>query len=531
MKFKKHIFICCFVLWAGVSCYAQKTHTKQFKEALNEANLLFDTDDFRNALIKYLSIYNEDSDNEKINLNIAISRYKLKEFPDSILPYLVKVDKSTNAEAQFYEAKIFHLEHKFDEAIEHYVKYKKFDENKREFKNAEVDRLIEVSKHAQAYMNDPHKAVIKNLGNHINTKYPEYVPLISADETVLYFTSRRPGSTGNITDAWGNYYEDVYVSYYKKGDWSEPANVGSPINTKTHDACVALSADAQQMIIYRTSKDDISGDLYTTQATIDGWSAPEKLGPQINTEFKEVSACFSPDGNSIIFSSDKPGGLGGKDLYKVVKLPNGKWSLATNMGNSINTKYDEDAPFISADGNTLYYSSKGHETMGEYDIFKCNMLEEGLFTKTEDIGYPVNTVGDDIYFVVNASAKHGYYSSLNENATEPGYESEDLYFIDMHFVETDLLVKKGIALQGKSQHATAAKITLIDKETNKVSGIYNSNSNTGSFIVVLNPYASYKVIAECKDYETVTLDLEPVTKQSAAFSTDEVLQILFTKKL
>ncbi|MEO8761717.1 MAG: hypothetical protein ABI388_09775 [Bacteroidia bacterium] len=531
MKCRKHILMLCIALLAMVSGYAQKTHSKQYKAALNDANLLFDTDDFKNALQKYLSIYKEDPDNEKINLNIAISRYKLKEFPDSILPYLIKVDKSNNAEAQFYEAKIFHLEHKFNEAIEHYVKYKKFDENKREYKNNEVDRLIEVSKHAQEYMRDPHKAVIKNLGDHINTKYPEYVPLISADESVLYFTSRRPGSTGNIIDAWENYYEDVYVSYYKNGEWTNPENVGSPINTKTHDACVALSADAQQMIIYRTSKDELSGDLYTTQATKDGWTNPEKLGPQINTEFKEVSACFSPDGNTIVFSSDKPGGFGAKDLYKVVKLPNGKWSLPSNLGNSINTKYDEDAPFISADGTTLYYSSKGHETMGEYDIFKCTILEDGLFTKTEDVGYPVNTVGDDIYFVVNASAKHGYYSSLNENSTEPGYESEDLYFIDMHYVETDLVVKKGIALQGKSQRATAAKITLIDKETNKVSGIYNSNSNTGYFIMVLNPYSSYKVIAECKDYEPITLDFEPITKQPNEISSEEILQILFTKKL
>ena len=522
------IFMAVSIAFSG---YAQKSHSKQFKETLNEANLLFDTDDFKNALQKYISIYKEDSANEKINLHIAICKYKLKEFPDSILPYLIKVDKSTYAEAQFYEAKIFHLQHKFDVAIEHYKRYKTFDENKREVKNAEVDRLIEISKHAAEYMRNPHKAVIKNLGPVINTKYPEYVPLISADESVLYFTSRRPGSTGELTDAWGNYYEDVYVSYNKDGEWTSPQNIGPPINTKTHDACVALSADAQQMIIYRTSKDELSGDLYTTQATATGWTTPEKLGPQINTEYKEVSACFSPDGNSIVFSSDKPGGVGGKDLYRVVKLPNGKWSLPSNLSGAINTKYDEDAPFISADGTTLYFSSKGHETMGEYDIFKCIINEDGTFTRTEDVGYPVNTVGDDIYFVVNASAKHGYYSSLNENIQEVGYESEDIYFIDMHYIETDLIVRKGTTTQGKSQKPTTAKITLIDKETNKVTGIYNSNSITGSFIMVLNPYISYRITAECKDYEPIKMELEPINKQVAdASGTDDVLKILFTHK-
>jgi|ERR1700757_212288 len=530
MHFKQNICFIFLALLVGFSSYAQKGHSKLFKETLNDADILFDADDFKNAEQKYLSIYKEDTANEHLNLNIAICKFKLKEFPDSILPYLIRVDKSKYAEAQFYEAKIFHLEHKFNEAIEHYGKYKKFDENKRDVKNTEVDRLIEISKHAADYMSNPHKAIIKNIGTNINTKYPDYVPLISADESVLYFTSRRPGSTDNLTDAWGNYYEDVYVSYNKNGEWTSAENIGPPINTKTHDACVALSADAQQMIIYRTSVDGLSGDLYSTEATGTGWTNPEKMGTQINTEYKEVSACFSPDGNSIVFSSDKPGGFGGKDLYKVVKLPNGKWSLATNLGNIINTKYDEDAPFISVDGNTLYFSSKGHETMGEFDIFKTKLNEDWLFEKVEDVGYPVNTVGDDIFFVVNGNAKHGYYSSLNENHTEIGYESEDIYFVDMHFNENDLVVKKGVALQGKSEHPAAAKITLIDKETNKVSGLYHSNGNTGSFIIAINPYCNYKLVAEYKGYESVEMDLAPVANQPLNLNEEDILKILFIKK-
>jgi hypothetical protein len=528
MKRSKNTYIICFIILVSCFGYGQNKHTKQFKTILSEADILFDMDDFKNAEQKYLSIYNEDVGNEKLNLNIAICKYKLKEFPDSILPYLSKVDKSTFAEAQFYEAKIFHLEHKFKEAIEHYEKYKKFDENKREVKNGEVDRLIEISKRAAEYVGNPHKAIIKNLGT-INTKYPEYVPLISADESVLYFTSRRPGGTGGLTDAWGNYYEDVYISSNKNGEWQNAQNIGPPVNTKTHDACTALSADAQQMLIYRTSNDGLSGDLYTTQATTKGWTNPEKLGPQINTEYKEVSACFSPDGNSIIFSSDKPGGEGGKDLYRVIKLPNDKWSLATNLGTTINTKYDEDAPFISADGTTLYFSSKGHETIGEFDIFKCAINEDGTFGKTENVGYPINTVGDDIFFVVNANAKHGYYSSLNETPSEVGYESEDIYFIDMHYNETDIIVRKCIAMHGSSEHPAAAKITLVDKETDKVSGLYHSNGNTGSFIIIVNPFCEYKLIAEYKDFKPVEIDLPSVVKQPVNLTEDEVLKIIFNQ--
>lgn len=512
---------------SGLAGYAQNKQVKKFRETLAEANAMFDAEDFRNAENKYLSIYNQEPDNEEMNLSIAICKYNLKELPDSIMPFLRKVDKSKMPEAQLYEARVLHLEHKFDEAIEHYKKYRKnFGESTRDVKNEEVDRLIEISKRARQYMNEPVKAVIKNLGPDINTKYPEYVPLIPADESVLYFTSRRPGSTGDTVDAWGNYFEDVYASYQQDGKWLPAKNIGAPINTSTHDACAALSAAAQQMIIYRTSADGLSGDLYITEATNKGWAVPQKLGPEINTQYKEFSACFSPDGNSIVFSSDRPGGLGGKDLYRVVKLPNDKWSLPSNLGKEINTKYDEDAPFISADGTTLYFSSKGHETIGEYDIFKIAINEDRSFGKIESIGYPVNTVGDDIYFVVNANSKHGYYSSLNENHDEAGYESEDIYMIDMHYNVTDVIVRRCVA-QDASGQPVAAKITLTEKQTHKLSGLYHSNGNTGSFIIVVNPYNEYKLVAEFKDHAPVEIDLPAAASRPAENGEEAVIKILF----
>jgi pectin methylesterase-like acyl-CoA thioesterase len=168
--------------------------------------------------------------------------------------------------------------------------------------------------------------------------------------------------------------------------------------------------------------------------------------------------------------------------------------------------------------------------MGEFDIFKSKINENWTFEKTEDVGYPVNTVGDDIFFVVNANAKHGYYSSLNENVGEAGYESEDIYFIDMHYNETDLVVKKCLALHGKSENPIAAKITLIDKETNKISGVYRSNGNTGNFIIAVNPYCSYKLIAEYKGFEPVEIELSPLAKQNISQVDEDVLKIIFNKK-
>lgn len=498
---------------APVFIYGQQD--KEFRKNLKAANELFSMDDFRNALEKYMPLWKQDSLNEKINLNIAICKYKLKEIPDSILPFLLRVDKSREPEAQLYEAKVFHLEHKFDDAVLHFNKYKEFPEAKRELKNADVDKLIEASKLAAQMMALPRKASIKNLGNVINTKYPEYVPLITPDESVLYFTSRRPGSTGGLKDVWGNYYEDVYMSTNKNGNWTEPQNIGAPVNTATHDACVALSADAQQLIVFRTSEDQLSGDLYLSHATLNNWGEPEKLGPEINSEYKDLSACFNIENSMIYFSSDRPGGMGGKDLYRVKRLPNGKWSTPFNLGPPVNTSGDEDAPFLHLDG-TLYYSSNGGNTMGGYDIFKTTLGDDNVFSTPENLGFPINTVGDDIFFVLSADGKHGYYSSLNENPSEPGYESEDIYFIDMRYGENDIKVRKArtITVADNQETAVAAKITVLDSESNRVAGIYNTSIGSGKFIFIVNPYDSYKLITEAKGYETSIITIKALVDET-----------------
>ena len=485
----------------------------QFKKKLQEADDFFEMEDYKSAETLYLSIISDDSLNEEINLNIAICKFKLKQFPDEILPYLLKAEKSSFANAQLYLGKTYHLACRFDEAIAHYNRYKSFDEKSREENNEEVNRFIQMSILAKSEMQQPHKALIKNVGAAINTKYPEYVPLISADETKLFFTSRRPGSVGGETDVLGNYNEDVYVSYKENGTWTTPENIGSPVNTEKHDACVSLSPDAQQMLIFRTSEDLSSGDLYSTFWNGKNWGEPVVLGKEINSEFKELSACNNNDNTMIIFTSDRPGGFGGKDLYRIVTLPNGKWSAPQNLGPSINTKYDEDAPFFSANGQYLYFSSNGINTIGGYDIFKADAFADFTFGEPQNLGYPINSVGDDIFFVISADRKHGYFSSLNEEKTDPNYLSDDIFLIDMRYGENETCIKKGHCVFDKKQEQPVqVLVSVYDEVTQKVIGTYKPNSS-GSFIFTVNPYDKYKIIAEAKGYQTLTIPFIPLVEQ------------------
>ncbi len=505
---KKTILI--FFIFCSTHYFSQKkVNSKLYSKDLKEANLFFETEDYLKAIESYKKVLKVDPNNEISNLNSAISRIKLNQPTDSSSLLLFKLTTSKLPEVQFYLGKINHLTNNFDEAISYYTNYKAIPEKNRSIFNDEVDYYISCSKNAKEFITNPHRSIIKNLGPIINSSYADYVPLITPDENMLYFTSRRNGSTGDLKDAYGNYYEDVYVSQKtESGKWGPPKNIGPPINTNTHDACVALSFDGNQMIIYRTSADMISGDLYICHTDFKGWSEPKKLGAEINTPFVETSACFSNDTSIIYFSSDKPGGIGGKDLYRIKKLPNGRWSFPQNLGNTVNTNKDEDAPYLHPDGTSLYFSSKGHNTMGEYDIFKTVLNPEtNTFSNPENLGYPINSVNNDNFFVLNLTGTRGYYSSIKEET----FGGNDLYEIDTRFGDNDLKVKHGYIKIGND--FSKAKITLIDIESKQVAGIFNANAKTGKFVLVMNPVKSYKAIIEEESCQTMILDIEPLANE------------------
>jgi len=494
---------------SAISQTQAKINSKLYAKDLKAANEAFETEDYLNAIHLYKKVLAVDPNHDLSNLNSVISRIKLNQPTDSCIVYLAKLKNSATPEVQFYFGKIYHLTSNFEEAIKCYTKYKSINTKNRTISNTEVDYQIACSRSAMDLISQPHRSVIRNVGETVNSTYAEYVPLITPDENILYFTSRREGSTGNLKDVYGNYYEDVYMCQKdEKGKWNKPVNLGAPINTNTHDACVALSFDGNQMIIYRTSEDLLSGDLYLSRMGFEGWTTPVKFGPEVNTPYIETSACFSTDTSVIYFSSNKPGGFGGKDIYRIKKLPNGKWSLPMNLGMTINTDKDEDSPFLHPDGTTLYFSSKGHNTMGEYDVFKTVLnTETNTFSTLENLGFPINTVNNDIFFVLNANGTHGYYSSVKDDS----YGGSDIYLIDTRFGDNDLKVKTGKVVFGSTP--TKAKITLIDIESKQISGIFNANNKTGKFILVMNPLKPYKAIIEEEGFQTMILDIEPIVNE------------------
>lgn len=403
-------------------------------------------------------------------------------------------------EAYFHFGRLMHRQMRFEEALRWCDRYASSGD--QSLSAEEVQRQIDITRRAMVAVTKPVDVAISNLGPVVNTEAKEYVPLVTPDNNTLYFTSRRDDSTAQLKDPNGEYFEDIYKSVRDSVGWKLPVNVGQPINSETHDATVSISADGKTMLLYRTNRNLTGGDIYISHYRNGSWSAPEKLSESINSEYQEASATISPEKDMIIFSSNRPGGYGGKDLYRVRKLPNGDWSLPRNLGPSINTSFDEDAPHLDIDANTLYFASQGHNTIGGFDLFVTEQTERDVWSTPINLGYPANTVDDDIFLSVDAGGRNGYFSS----AREGGFGQQDLYGIDFIYRKEKLIVIKSETLDLSTQ-PVAAKITVIDKTTRDVQGVYRSNSETGRFILILNPLTEYQLIIESAGYPTTSEEL------------------------
>jgi flagellar motor protein MotB len=248
---------------------------------------------------------------------------------------------------------------------------------------------------------------------------------LNDDETVMIFTSRRQEeNTNENVDKDNFYFEDIYISKREGVTWSKAENIGKNINTLYHDSNLFLTSDGKTLYIY---SDEGNGDIFfSTENENDKWGTPKPIEGRINSQgFAEQSIWVSDDNDFMMFASNRPGGYGGFDIYGCY-IEDGQWKRPFNMGPIINTKQDEDGPYMAKDGITVYFSSKGHKGFGGFDVFTTKFNDESEnWEKPENLGYPVNTVDDEVYFHPTADGKRGYLASVRE---------EGLGFTDIYMV-------------------------------------------------------------------------------------------------
>ena len=486
---------CLFSL--ALTTSAQKGYTRTHSKMLDEAKSLYEARQWSDAAKIYRKLVDVDTTFGEVAYELGMCFNHMPAQRELAAGQFERAARNGSIEAKYEVAMMRHRGQRFDEEISLLNAYKQ--ETGRAVDDAEVSRRIGMANMAKELTAFPAEMSIRNMGALLNSKDHDYCPIITADGNTMYFTSRREGSTGAMRDPSGQFFEDIYMAKRVDEIWSNATNVGAPLNTFVQDATVGLNPDGSSMIIYRTAQNLTSGDLYECNRHLGLWQPPSKMTDRINSEFHEPSATISPDGSEIYFTSDRDGGFGGRDLYRIRKLPNEQWSLPLNLGPTINTPYDEDAPFMHSDGTTLFFSSNGHSTMGGYDIFKSTLVDYDMngWTPPENMGYPLNTVNDDIYFCLSEDGQTGYFSSERAG----GLGGQDIYQITFPSSQLEYLVVRGVVTDA-SEEPIKARIMLADRAGEELIGVYTANAKTGRYLMVVEPNEKYTMTIEAQGFET-----------------------------
>lgn len=494
----KKYFLVCFLLLLFKLASSQ-IELYQDRKMWLDADINFEFGDYLSAMKSYEKLIKLDSNNQEIKYHLGVCYFELKRNLDESVKLLTKCSPKKFIEVSYYIGRLNHSLRKFDEAIVNYNTYKKIKGEKLR-KPKEIDDLIAKCYTAKLFENNAQKNIqIENLGETVNSIYADYAPLITAEENELFFTSRRENSFWSRKDPFGDFYENIFYSKKTDNKWQTPIMLDTNINTDFHDAGTGIAMDGSKLLLYRTSVNLTSGNIYETIFSNNQWTAPVLLNANINSiNYTETNACYSPDRKTIFFSSDRPGGFGGKDLYFVKQLPNGEWGEPFNLGSHINTEYNESAPFIHPSGELLFFSSEGHQNMGGYDIFKSSFDESGIFSSPINLGYPINTVDDDVFFVLNADGSRGYFSS----AREGGFGSHDIYNVVFSENKLPLNVFKINVFDDSNVLLKKVDIEMIDLSSKKLFGKYKSNEINGKVIVISEPNKEYEINIKAEGYES-----------------------------
>lgn len=485
------------LLLIGTGAFAQQGYKKVHYQMLDQAKVMLANEDYEEAAKIYKRLIVVDPGFAEVQHDMGVCFVNMPGQKDRAVPYFEK-GAEFNYNESFYELGLArHRQQRFDEAIALFDQYRQT--NGRMITDAEVERRKAMALSAKALTATPIDLEIRNMGAMINSSAHDYCPLVTSDGNTMYFTSRREGTTGNLKDPFGQWFEDIYMAKRIDDVWTNAVNAGTPLNTMVHDATVGLSPDGTSMIIYRTQENLVSGDLYEARMHARKWQQPELMTDRINSVHHEPSASIAPGAEEIYFSSDRPGGFGGRDLYRIRRLPNGQWSLPLNLGPNVNTANDEDAPFMHSDGTTLFFCSNGHNTMGGYDVFKTILTDYDMngWGAPENMGYPLNTVNDDIYFCLSEDGRTGYFSS--ERAE--GMGMQDIYQVTFPNSQLDHMLVRGVVADA-SEEPVKARIILTDATGEEIVGIYNTNERTGRYLMVLSPEQEYHMSVEAAGFTT-----------------------------
>ncbi len=402
----------------------------------------------------------------------------------------------------YYYEKAFELDSLYDLNISLYLSFYNFDvgkyyEAKRYIdfyykyadkfapKNLDSDRLKKFIEFALHSIENPVDFEPINIGPGVNTRYNEYWPSLSVDESVLVFTRQIPENPDTYDGRMSSMFEGLFVSFLTENGWSNSRALPGGVNPRYNQGAQCISADGNTIIF--TSCDRMPGgrrcDLYITFMRGGDWTRPKNM-TSVNSNSWDSNPSLTADGRTLYFASARKGGIEGGSNIWVVDIDNEGEAINEPkcLGEPVNTEYSEVSPFIHPDGKSLYFASNGHIGMGDFDLFVSRKEYDGSWGKPVNLGYPINTYGEERSLIVNARGNIAMFAS----AREPD-KGLDIYYFEIpdEMKPTPVTYVRGITYDFKTNKPLSANMELIDLATEKIISKQISEQGTGKYLVCL----------------------------------------------
>jgi len=467
----------------------------------------------------------------------------LKNYPQAIAAYehAIRLDSAFDVYSYYNLGLSFHVVQKYDSAVFALREFiRRMDPVDREdsAKMVDADWWIKFNLGCIVEMAKPKNTDDPIPLSDINSNYDDFGPSVTADGNTLYFTSRRPGTNAKQEIETGDFGDDLFVTHRDStGHWMKPIPLPAPLNSVDDEGAACVTADGQTMFLSLCRRPDGMGDcdIYISHLIGETWTKPMPLGHPLNSPAFDGQPSVTADGLTMYFSSKRPGSIdGSEDIYVSYKNTDGSWTKPQNLGEPVNTRFNERSPFISADGKTLYFSSNGHPGFGNHDLFMTRKLEDGTWSVPVNLGRPINSYGDDAFLTIPASGDKIIYSSQRDNAAHAPlnlYEAK----LPLEFRPGPVTLVAGTVYDIKTHVPVGAEVDVNDLKTNQLVAVYHANKVTGKFYITLGtgkmygvtataegyaPYSDHYTVPDTISYREVTHDL-PLTRLPGVFASNQ----------
>jgi PAS domain S-box-containing protein len=482
-----------FVLFLPAQLFTNNNST--IRNKYNAAENLEAEAKYVEAIPIFKELLTIDPDNENFNFHLAVSIIEGKSAEDPI-PYLEKAVKnvtkyyrsnykqrSAPTLALKYLAREYHLNYRFTDAITTYNLYLGYIDSRDVTETNSVQRNIAYCKSGEKLIKNPVNVEHQDFGPQFSHGFQAHSPVLSPDESIYIFAS---SNDDVVLQKGEKHNDDIYCSYFENGKWTEAIPLTN-VNTSNDEAPVSISPDGTQLIIYRNDNGD--GNLYYSDL-LEGkiWSKPRKFPSTINTNAQETHATMSADGNILYFTSDRKGGFGGLDLYMSKKIKDNEWGEAINLGSQINSEYNEESPHLQANSDILYFSSDRPESLGGLDVFRCRLINDSTTNEVKNLGYPINTAENDIFFKTSLDGSKGFFTSSCRSRSG-SFNLQVVEFKDIKLFPN--VVVKGLVIFAPHDTLKDMNVNLFNIESREIVDSGITNKKTGFYTFKLNSQRKY----------------------------------------